>query len=146
MTTASQAIDALKPDAWAETSILQRLHLLEAVRENLKIHGDALAEADAKMKNGCIGEVIFGIPESKISTVVPVANTLTACIELYEAIAKGEMPKPLNIEEVGNGMHAIQVFPQSAKEKLMAGGQKAYVYVKGIPKQVNPIDKPAGID
>ena len=81
MTTAAQAIDQLKPDAWASTDIPTRLHLLEAVRYNLKTHGDALAETDANMKNTLMGETIFGMPESKVATVVPVASTLTACID-----------------------------------------------------------------
>ena len=55
------------------------------------------------MKNDLMGEEIFRVPESMISTAVPVANTLSACIHLYESIVKGE------------------------------------------PKQVNPMDKPAGV-
>lgn len=141
---ASTAIDRLKPDQWANTSVLERLHLLEQVRHNLKTHGDELASSDAEMKNGLMGEALFGPAESKVATVVPIANTLSAAIELYEALAKGEMLAPQGVEPVGDG-HRIQVFPATAKEKIMAGGQKAYVYVTGEPKQVRPMDKSAGI-
>lgn len=142
---ANDAINQLKPEQWAATSIPERLHLLEAVRENLKEYGEQLAIADAKMKNNLMGEEIYGIIESKVTTVVPIANTLTAAIDLYESLAKGEILQPIKTEKVGDDEFKIQVYPHSAKEKIMAGAQKAYLYVDGEPKQVSPMDKSAGI-
>ena len=58
---AKQAIDQLKPEQWASTSITERLSLLKTVRENLKKLGEALATSDAAMKNALMGEDIFGL-------------------------------------------------------------------------------------
>lgn len=143
--TAQEAYNQLKPEEWAKTPIHERLHLLEEVRENMKVFAEDLAKADAKMKNDLMGEDIFTIPESMISTSVPVANTLTACIHLYESLAKGEMLKPITIKKVKDGLYDIHVFPREAKDKVMSGTQKAYIRVKGEPKQVNPMTKPAGV-
>jgi len=143
--TAAQAIDTLKPEAWAKTSIAERLRLLKTIRENLKNTGEHLATSDAKMKNTLMGEEIFGIAESKVATVVPIANTLSVAIDLYESLSQGNMPKAISVEKVSGNRHKIEVFPQTLKEKIIAGGQKAYLYVTGEPKQVNPMDKPAGI-
>lgn len=142
---AAQAIEKLKPEQWAATSIKDRIHLLKAVRNNVKTYGDDLGRADAAMKNNQMGEQIFDIAESKVATVVPIANILSAAVELYSSLAKGKMIGPLSTEKNGNDIYKIQVFPQTAKEKLMAGAQKAYLYVKGKPKQINPMDKPAGV-
>jgi hypothetical protein len=142
---ASQAIDTLKPEQWPATSIKDRIRLLKEVRNNLKTYGDDLAKVDAKMKNSLMGEEIFDIAESKVATTVPIANTLSAAIELYQSLSRGHMPKPVSIEKGSNNTHKIQVFPQSAKERIMAGSQKAYIHVNGDPKQINPMDKPAGI-
>lgn len=43
---ATEAIDRLDPEAWAQTSALERLHLLEAVRDRCKDHADELAAAE----------------------------------------------------------------------------------------------------
>ena len=143
--TAQEALDHLNSEGWASTPIHQRLHLLEEVRDNLKKYAGELAAADSKMKNGLMGENLFTDPESMIATAVPIANTLSACIHLYESLAKGEMLKPISITKVKDGLYDILVFPQEAKDKLMSGAQKAYIRVKGEPKQVNPMDQPAGV-
>ena len=143
--TAQEAYNQLKPEKWAQTPVHERLHLLEEVRENMKEYAEDLAKADAKMKNELMGEEIFSIPESMIATAVPIANTITACIHLYESLAKGEMLKPISIKKVKEDLYDIHVFPQEPKDKIMSGTQKAYIRVKGEPKQVNPMDKPAGV-
>jgi acyl-CoA reductase-like NAD-dependent aldehyde dehydrogenase len=142
---AKQAIDRLKPEAWAATPATERLRLLEQVRENIKTYADELAAADAKMKNDLMGEALFSHDASLVATVVPMANTITASIELYESILNGEMLKPISITKVQDGLYDIHVFPQGAKDRLMNGGRKDVIRVKGEPKQVNPLDKPAGI-
>jgi hypothetical protein len=77
--------------------------------------------------------------------VVPVANTVTACIDLYEALVTGKMLQPISITKVQDGLYDIHVFPQQAKDKLMCADRKDYIRVKGEPNQVNPLTKPAGI-
>jgi acyl-CoA reductase-like NAD-dependent aldehyde dehydrogenase len=142
---AKEAVDRLDPQKWAATPAIERLHLLEEVRENMKAYADELAGSDAKMKNDLMGEALFSHDESMVATVVPVANTVTACIELYESLVKGEMLKPISITKVKDGLYDIHVFPQHAKDKVMYADRKDRLRVKGEPKQVNPLDKPAGI-
>ncbi len=142
---AKEAVDRLDPQKWAATPALERLHLLEEVRENMKTYADELAAADAKMKNDLMGETIFSLDESMVATVVPVANTVTASIELYEALVHGEMLKPIGITKVQDGLYDIHVFPQHTKDRLIYADRKDRLRVKGEPKQVNPYDKPAGI-
>jgi hypothetical protein len=144
--TAAEAIDRLNPEKWAATSPLERLHLLEEVRENCGRYADELAAADGKMKNDLIGEELYTLSTSKVATVVPIAATLTACIELYEHLVHGEMPEPLSIEQVdGEDLYDIKVFPSSRKDRLMNAHQTQVLRVKGEPVQINPMDKPAGI-
>ena len=140
-----EAIDHLDPQRWAETPAEERLHLLEQVRENLKRYGDELAASDTKMKNDLLGEELYSDPTSKIATVVPMANTIAAAIELYEGLVHGEMPKPLEVTKVADGLYDIKVFPSSAKDRLMYGDRTEVLRVKGEPTQVNPMEKPAGI-
>ncbi len=142
---ATQAIDQLNPQKWAETSAGKRLHLLEEVRENMKIFAEELAASDSKMKNSLMGENLFSDEASMVATVVPIANTVTACIDLYESLVKGALLKPLGIRKVKDDLYEIHVFPQQAKDKLMYADRKDYIRVKGEPKQINPLDKPAGI-
>lgn len=110
-----------------------------------KSYADELAAADAKMKNDIMGEALFSQDESMVATVVPVANTVTASIELYESLVHGEMLKPISITQVKDGLYDIHVFPQHAKDRIMYADRKDRLRVKGEPKQVNPLDKPAGI-
>ena len=143
--TAAEAIDRLDPEKWAATTPLERLHLLEQVRENCRKHADELGAADAKMKNDLMGEELYSISTSKVATVVPIANTLSACIELYEHLVHGEMPEPVAVTKVDDDLYDIQTFPSSRKDRLMSQHQTQTLRVKGEPVQVNPMDKPAGI-
>ena len=142
---AKEAIDQLKPDAWAKTPPAERLHLLEQVRENMKEFAAELAASDSKMKNDLMGEELFSDPLSLVATIVPMANTITACIDLYEAILHGHMPEPLKVTKVRDDEFDVQVFPRSAKDKLLNSDSTYHVRVQGEPKQVNPMEKPPGI-
>ncbi|MEM9274562.1 MAG: aldehyde dehydrogenase family protein [Cyanobacteria bacterium P01_F01_bin.143] len=142
---ATEAIANLNPQKWSKASAIERLHLLEEVRENLKNYGQDLATADARMKNDIMGEALFSQEESMVATVLPVANTLSGCIDLYESLIQGEMLKPLSITKVKDGLYDIHVFPQSAKDKLLYSDRKDVLRVKGKPKQINPLNKPGGI-
>ena len=142
---ATEAIDRLNPDQWASTPIHERLHLLEEVRENMKRHAGELGASDTKMKNGQMGEALFTDPMSVMATVVPMANTIGGCIHLYESLIHGQMLEPIEITEVQEGLYDVHVFPQEAKDKLMNATRRDVVRVKGEPKQISPMDKPAGI-
>lgn len=142
---AQEAFNQLDPHGWANTSIPERLHLLEEVRERMKNYANDLATADGDMKNNLMGEELYTANASMLNTVVPVANTITACIHLYESLAHGKMPEAEKIVKVKDGSYDIEVKPLDAKERMMAATQKMHLRVKGKPKQVNPMDKPAGI-
>ncbi len=139
------AVDHLDPQMWARTPAEQRLELLEQVRENLKTHGDELAASDTKMKNELMGEPLYNDALSKVGTVVPMANTVVAAIALYEGLVRGEMPQPLEVRKVAAGLYDIKVFPSSAKDRLLYGDRTEVLRVKGEPKQINPMEKPAGV-
>ena len=79
---ATQAIDQLDPQKWAATPAAERLHLLEEVRDNMKEFAGELAAADARMKNELMGEELYSDAVSMVATVVPVASTVTGCIDL----------------------------------------------------------------
>ena len=143
--TAQEAYDHLDPQKWAATSIQERLRLLEEVRGNLKQYAKELAEADTFMKNTLMGEAIFRNPESMIATAVPIANTLSACIQLYESLMQGEMPKPEKITQISADIYDVEVKPLDAKDRIIAGSQKFHLRVKGEPRQINPMVKPAGV-
>ena len=145
MMTAKEAYNQLDPQGWVNTTIPERLHLLEEVRERMKAYAKELAAADTTMKNNLMGEQIFTDEVSMMGTVVPVANTLTACIHLYESLAKGKMPEAEKVTRINEGIYNVEVKPLDAKERLIAGTQKLHLRIKGAPKQVNPMDKPAGI-
>jgi len=142
---AKEAIDRLDPQRWAATPPAERLHLLEQVRENLQRFGDELGASDARMKNDLIGEDVYSVPVSKFATVVIMATAVTAAIEVYEGLVHGEMPKPLSVTNVDDGLYDIKVFPSSTKDRLLHADRTDVIRVKGEPKQVNPMDKPAGI-
>ena len=142
---ARQAIDRLDPQKWAQTTPAQRLHLLEEVRENMKQHRHALAASDTAMKNDRMGEALYNDAMSQIATVVPMANIVTACIDLYGHLVHGEMPEPIAVTQVADGLYDIQVFPSQSKDRLMYSDRKDFLRVRGEPKQVNPMDKPPGI-
>ena len=142
---AAEAIDRLEPTRWASVSPAERLHLLEEVRGRMREFADELAAADTKMKNDLMGEPLFGDPMSLIATIVPLANTVTACIELYESIVHGHMPEPIAVRNVRDDLYEVQVFPKSSKDKLMNADRHDSLWIRGTPKQTNPMEKPPGI-
>ena len=143
---ATQAIDQLDPIQWSATSAADRIKILKQIRENLSQLGGELAVADAGMKNKILGEETYSREESLVGTVMPLAGSVTAAIDLYEHLVKeGKMPEPLDIQPAPGGRHDILVYPRTVKDKVLAADQKAWIRVKGEPHQTNPLDKPAGI-
>ncbi len=80
----------------------------------MKAYADELAASDTKMKYDIMGEALFSNAFSMMTTIVPVADTVTACIELYESLIKGEMLKPIRVTKVKEGLNEVHVFPQHA--------------------------------
>lgn len=143
--TAQDAFNYLDPQAWAATSAVEKLTLLEEVQRNLSKYADQLALADLKMKNDFIGTDIYTKGFGLAGTAGPVAGMLMGSHHLYEKLVNGELLEPVSVEKLDNGNTAIQTWPIFPKDKMVAGKQKGYLHVKGEPKQINPFDKPAGI-
>lgn len=143
--TAQQAFDSLDPQKWAETPIIEKLALLEQVQDNLKSYAKELGEVDAKMKNDLIGENINSVAECMGTTVMPMAGILKGIEYLYESLIHGKMPEPLSINKLDDVTYAVEVFPIFKKDKLVAQQQRGFLHVTGEPKQINPMDKHAGI-
>ncbi|MEO1516449.1 MAG: aldehyde dehydrogenase family protein [Bacteroidota bacterium] len=143
--TAQEAYNFVDPQGWAKTSIQQRFSLLRQIQKNLATHSKQLGRADARMKNGLIGQDAVSLGEGMGGTVMPMASTLMGIQRLYEALLKGKMPKPVSIQEIDDDLFEIQVFPISSKDKMIAGKQKGFLHVEGKPKQVHPLDKSAGV-
>ena len=142
---AQEAFNTLDPNTWAQTPIHERLHLLERVQANMREYADELAAADGDMKNKRIGDDLYFRGFNLFGTIGPIGNAVAASIELYESLAHGKMPEARNTTKVNDDIYDVQVFPRTAKEKLLAGKQHGHVRVKGKPSQVSPLDKPPGI-
>ena len=143
--TAQEAFDYLDPQAWATTSAVEKLSLIEEVQKNLSKYADQLADADIKMKNDLIGTNIYTKGFGLGATASPIAGVLMASHHLYEKLANGELLESVSITKLENGITAIQTYPIFPKDKIVAGKQKGYLYVKGEPKQTNPLNKPTGV-
>lgn len=142
---AKEAIDRLEPEKWVRTSASEKLRLLEEVRENLKHYSHELARSDAGMKNNLLQAEVYSEPESLMATVVPIGNTLTACIDLYTSLARGAMPGPVSVKQVADNLYDIHVFPRSMKDKILYAERKDVLRVNEMPRQINPLEKPGGI-
>ena len=143
--TAQEAYNYLNPEKWSQISAVERLALIEQVQHNMKTYAEELGAADANMKNALIGENITSLEEGMGATIMAMANTLMGIHHLYESLVHGEMPKGLNIDKIGDDLYEVEVYPIHQKDKLAAGKQKGFIYVKGEPKQVSPLAKPAGV-
>ncbi|MEM1127563.1 MAG: aldehyde dehydrogenase family protein [Bacteroidota bacterium] len=142
---AKEAIDWVDPHRWAATPPAERLQLLEQVRANLKRFGEDLGASDARMKNHMVGEDAYSVSLSTFGTVVIMANTVTAAIEVYEGLVHGEMPTPLSITQVDDHRYDLKVFPSQTKDRLLHADRSDVLRVKGQPHQVNPMEKPPGV-
>lgn len=139
---AIDAITQLNPNKWAETTPVERLYLLEAIRTNIKIYGNELAVADYKIKNNILGAHLYPAPTSKLDTIVPMVNTISAAINLYKSLINQEILRPLKAEKNEDDLFNIYVFQQEQKGKLMYADHKDLLYVTDQRKQINPMDKP----
>lgn len=142
---AQEAYDSLDPQAWAATSVIERLALIEEVQNNLKAHAKELGEVDARMKNDLLGADGVHWTEGMGTTVNPMGNTLLGCRHLYESLAHREMPDAIGSRKLDDQVHEVQVFPIHKKDRIIAGKQKGFLHVSGEPRQVNPLEKPPGV-
>ncbi|PZR02078.1 MAG: aldehyde dehydrogenase, partial [Flavobacterium psychrophilum] len=142
---AQEALDYLDPIGWANTDIFTRLAILEQMRANMKTYAKELGYVNSKMKNELVGAESYSVADGMMQSIGPVASSITASIEVYEALAKGEMLKPVSVNQVDADRYDVEVFPIFPKDKLTAGRQKGFIRVKGQPKQINPMEKAPGI-
>lgn len=147
MSAASAAVDRLDPQKWKDTPAARRLELLHELRARLAGYVDELAAADARMKNGLLGEELYSLAASKMGTAVPIANTISTCIDVYDHIVRtGALPEPLAVTKVADGVWDCHVFPYTSKEGLLYGTRHDVVRVRGEePEQVHPMEQPSGI-
>ena len=138
-------MNSLDPKAWATTSAVERLALIEEIQSNLLNYAEELGEVDAKMKNDLTEIGAVSRAEGIATTVNAMGNTLMGIQHLYETLVNNEMPKPNGTKKIGEKLYEIDVFPIHRKDKLLAGKAKGYLHVQGEPKQVSPLDKPSGI-
>ncbi len=142
----TDAISHVDPTKWAAVPPAERLHLLEQIRDNMDTYKDELGAADAAMKNALLGEDQVSDAVGMAGSIIPIANNVSACIELYEALVHGEMPQPVGpVEQISGGRSKVQVFPRSSRDRLLYAGVTGYLVTQGAPLQVNPYDQEPGI-
>ena len=141
-----QTIEGINTLRWETTDVSNRIRLLKQVKANLESQAMRLASADMSMKNQRVGESTYTLKTSIACTVAPVASTLSACIFLYETLLKSnKLPQPIEVKQLSNNLYDAHVFPDQLKDRILYGDRKDILRIKGKPKQVNPMDKPAGI-
>ncbi len=142
---AQEAFSTLRPESWAKTPIKERLALLRRLQHNMMQYAEEMASAEGTMKNSIVGAGAYSRGFNLFGTVGQMGSVVGATIELYESLVRGKMLQALEITQVNDEIYDVKVFPQTGKERLMAGKQHGHIRVKGEPKQVSPMDKPAGV-
>src|SRR5574341_1085254 len=142
-----EAVDWVDPQRWRKTPVVEKLRLLEYIRENLARYADELVQTDCEMKKIPQADDAHIHQEGTAlqSTVVPVGNHINACINLYRSLADGKMPVAPAILRVDDERYDIHVFPQDAKDRALYFDRRDYLRVRGKPVQANPNDQPGGI-
>ncbi|MFC8432480.1 aldehyde dehydrogenase family protein [Streptomyces sp. NPDC057253] len=142
---ASKALETLKPDVWAATSLKQRLQLLEQVQRNMAQYAEELAEADGTMKDGLVEQQVFSVGLNLNSTVGLIGGTIAATVDLYQSILRGKPLTAKQVTAIGDGTYDIEVYPQTRKDGMTAGRQRGHLRVKGEPHQVDPLAGAPGV-
>jgi acyl-CoA reductase-like NAD-dependent aldehyde dehydrogenase len=140
-----EAFSSLRPESWAITPIKERLRLLRQIQHNMALYAEEIASPEGAMKNSIVGADAYSRGFNLFGTVGQMGSVVGATIELYESLARGKMPQALEVIQVNDEIYGVKVFPQTGKEKLMAGKQHGHLRVKGEPKQISPMDKPVGV-
>ncbi|MFP3533953.1 hypothetical protein SB763_31845, partial [Burkholderia sp. SIMBA_042] len=55
----------------------------------------------------------------------------------------GKMLKGISEHKVDGEYVDVKVFPQQTKDKIMYADRQDFIRIKGTPKQINPMEKPA---
>lgn len=142
---AQEAMNMLDAEAWAATGAVERLALIEQIQKNLLTYLEELGAVDANMKCGLAGEGSVSQAEGVATTVNAMGNTLMGIRHLYEALVHGDMPKANGVNPIGDNHYEVDVFPIHKSDKLLAAKARGYLHVEGEPKQVSPLEKPAGV-
>ncbi|GGN39503.1 aldehyde dehydrogenase family protein [Streptomyces fuscichromogenes] len=142
---ATNALQTLKPDAWAATSLEKRLKLLDQIQRNMAQYAEQLAEADGTMKDGLVEQHVFSVGLNLNSTVGLIGGTIAATVDLYQSILRGKPLTAKQITEIGDGTYDIEVYPQTRKDGMTAGRQRGHLRVKGEPRQVDPREGAPGV-
>ncbi|MBX7210258.1 MAG: aldehyde dehydrogenase family protein [Verrucomicrobiaceae bacterium] len=143
---AHQAIDWVDADKWRKTSAREKLELLKTLQKRIKEYQSALYEAELTLHK-IDKDDPSQLHRSGYARIAPIgiAKNVAICIEVYESLVKGEMPKPMEVKKVGDGLYDAYVFPHTKMDKLLNGNCHGYIRVRGEPKQVSPLDKEGGI-
>ncbi|WP_181273822.1 aldehyde dehydrogenase family protein [Brevibacterium oceani] len=142
---AQDAYNSLNSEKWAATSISDRLELLKQVQDNMLTHAMELGAADKQMRNDIVGEPQYLDGYGVFGTIGPMGGVVAATIDLYKSIAAGTMLTAKSTTPLGGDRYDVEVFPQTLKDRIAGGAQRGHLHVKGTPRQVNPLDKPAGV-
>lgn len=149
MSAASTAIGSLDKLAWRNTSPSERLSLLKQIQLNLFACQADLGEAEATMKNSRLGgEKLYTSETCRMTTVIPIANNISAAIDLYTALVDGKpfQPKAGRIVKVNTAgeevLYDIPVAPNTVREMVFYGTRADRIRIKGEPVQKGPYDKP----
>jgi acyl-CoA reductase-like NAD-dependent aldehyde dehydrogenase len=142
---AQAAFDALHPKQWAATDARARITILEHLQSNMTRYAADVGSADVKMRNNLIGEDLYSAGVGVYGTVGLMGATVAATIDLYRSIAAGKPMTARQVTDLGDGTYDIEVFPQTAKDKVTAGRQRGHLRVRGVPKRVDPLHKEEGV-
>lgn len=142
---AKQAIECLDPAKWQSTPADVRLDLLKQIQNHIALHMGELSAADNQVRGVSPDDPATRHMAGTAATVSPIASNVATCIDIYNLLVKGEMPRPASITQVGEGLYDVQVAALNAKDRMLAGDSKGYLRIKGEPRQTNPLDKEGGI-
>ena len=142
---AKQAVDCLDPTKWRNTSAKARLDLLKQIQHNIARHIEELSAADNKVRGVSPSDPATRHMAGTAATVSPIASNVATCIDIYDLLIKGQMPQPVSINRVGEGLYDAQVAALNFRDRMLAGDSKGYLRIRGEPRQINPLDKEGGI-
>lgn len=142
---AKQAVDQLDPAKWQNTPAGIRLDILKQIQGNITRYIDELSAADNKVRGVSPSDPATRHMAGTAATVSPIASNVATCIDIYNLLIKGQMPRPASIRQVGEGLYDVQVAALNIRDKMLAGDSKGYLRIKGEPRQINPLDKEGGI-
>ena len=116
---------AAKKEAWVKTSIVERIRLLERVKDGIVKEAAGWAAALTRVKGGDPGSRVNG-EEWLGGPVTTIRNVRL----LIDALKENGHPKPPAMHQRENGQWVAQVMPANTLEKLVFTGWKAEVWIE----------------